>query len=59
MAAFASGTVLNGTVLEFDISGTGGSVPDHGSTAPFFALGLAGLALFQIVLARQRANTVN
>ena len=45
-AAFASGTVLNGTVLEFDITGTGNggggaTVPDHSSTLPLFLIGIS------------------
>jgi len=56
MAAFASGTVLNGTVLQFDISGTGTSVPDHGNSVLLFSLGLAGLAVFHRALGLQNAK---
>jgi hypothetical protein len=56
MAAFASGTVLNGTVLQFDISRTGTSVPDPGSSVLLFGLALAGLALFQCALGLQKAR---
>jgi autotransporter-associated beta strand protein len=41
IAAFASGTILNGTVLKFDISGTGTSVPDSSSTLTLLLVGLA------------------
>ena len=44
-AAFASGTVLNGTVLQFDISGTGnGGGPTVPDTAPTLALLLLSLS---------------
>jgi hypothetical protein len=56
MAAFASGTVLNGTVLEFDISGTGTSVPDPGSSVFLFVLASAGLALFRRALGLRNAR---
>jgi hypothetical protein len=41
LADFAGGSVINGTVLEFDISGTGTSVPDTSSTGTLLLLSLA------------------
>jgi autotransporter-associated beta strand protein len=52
-AAFASGTVLNGTVLQFDISGSGTSpVPDASSSGTLLLLGLT--ATFGLNLLRNR-----
>ena len=61
VAAFASGTVINGTVLEFDITGTGNggggsTVPDSGTSVLMFGLGLARLA-FSNACARRSASS--
>ena len=49
-ANFAGGTV-NGTVFEFDITGTGngggGSVPDLGSSVLLLGLSISALVVFQ------------
>jgi autotransporter-associated beta strand protein len=62
-AAFASGTVSNGTVLQFDISGEGnGGGPTVPDTAPTFALLLLSLsATFGLnsLLLRRSAAEVN
>jgi len=50
------GGVPGGTVLEFDISGTGTSVPDLGSSVLLFVLALAGLALFHRALGLQNVK---
>jgi autotransporter-associated beta strand protein len=52
-AAFASGTVLNGTVLQFDISGSGTSVPDASSTWTLLLLSLAATFGLNLLLRRQ------
>jgi autotransporter-associated beta strand protein len=55
-AAFASGTVLNGTVLQFDISGEGTSpppVPDPSSTWTLLLLSLSGTFGVNSLLRRQ------
>ena len=52
VAAFAGGTVLNGTVLEFDI-GSGTSVPDASSTWTLLLLSLAATFGLNLLLRRQ------
>ena len=50
-ALFASGTVINGSVLQFDIVGGGGgsgTVPDAGSSLLLLGLALTGLVGFRV-----------
>ena len=61
-AAFASGTVLNGTVLQFDISGEGTSpppVPDLSSTWTLLLLSMAAMFGLNSLLLRRSAAEVN
>jgi autotransporter-associated beta strand protein len=58
LAAFAGGDVVNGTVLEFDISGTGtgGAVPEP-STWVMMLLGFVGLG-FAFKQSRRKASMI-
>ena len=56
VADFPSGSI-GGTVLEFDISGTGTTVPDTSSTGPLLLLGLAATFGVHLRLRQRLGNT--